>query len=255
MKILGSDFDGTLTHKLGEETYKAIRAWRAAGNKFGIVSGRGTGFPETIRARYPDLELDFFVGFNGGAIANGNREIIFERRYAEVASEKLIEDLLDWGCPFVFYNGDQHFCVIRRDEDKPAWEDAKVIVKPDGLPPLPYFVQISTQFPGDESRAAEVVELIRKAYGIRLNPLQNGTCIDIVPPDINKAEGLSRIAAHYGARREDLIAVGDNINDTDMIAAFRSYAMESGVESIKRLATKTVETVAELIWRELGERE
>ena len=51
--------------------------------------------------------------------------------------------------------------------------------------------------------------------------------------------------------REDVIAVGDNVNDTDMIRDFYSYAMERGVDSIKDLADHTTETVAELIQKEL----
>jgi hydroxymethylpyrimidine pyrophosphatase-like HAD family hydrolase len=51
--------------------------------------------------------------------------------------------------------------------------------------------------------------------------------------------------------RENVIAVGDNVNDTDMIRDFYSYAMERGVDSIKKLADATTETVAELIRNEL----
>ena len=36
-----------------------------------------------------------------------------------------------------------------------------------------------------------------------------------------------------GASYDDVITVGDNVNDYDMIKEFKSYAMESGVQSIK----------------------
>lgn len=251
MRILGSDFDGTLTHKLGEETFAAIRAWRKAGNKFGIVSGRGTGFFFELKERYPELEMDFFVGFNGAAILKGDGRLLYEKRYAEVSSKDLMNHLLDWGCPCAFYNGEEFFCVVRDRKDIPDWIDKADGRFPEELPVLPYFVQISTHCPGSESIAAEVVEKIREAYGDSLNPLQNGICIDIVPPGINKTTGLLRIAEHFGSSREDVIAVGDNINDTDMIRDFYSYAMERGVDSIKMLADATTETVAELIRREL----
>ena len=251
MRILGSDFDGTLTHRLGEETFAAIRAWREAGNKFGIVSGRGTSFFFELKKKYPDLEMDFFVGYNGTAILDGNGTLLYEKRYTEVSSEKLVEDLLDWDCPCAFYSGDRFFCVVRDREDIPDWIDKTDGRFPDDLPVLPYFVQISTLCPEGESKAAEVVEKIREAYGNTLNPLQNGICIDIVPPGINKTTGLLRVAEHFGVTAEDVIAVGDNINDTDMIRDFYSYAMERGVDSIKKLVDATTETVAELIWKEL----
>ena len=251
MKILGSDFDGTLTHKLGAETFAAIRAWREAGNRFGIVSGRGTSFFFELRKRYPELEMDFFVGYNGAAILDGDGTLLYEKRYTEVPAEKLMKDLLDLGCPCAFYLGDRFYCVVGDRKDIPDWiskEDGRF---PEELPVLPYFVQISTLCPEGESKAAEVVEKIRETYGNTLNPLQNGICIDIVPPGINKTTGLLRIAEHFGASCENVIAVGDNVNDTDMIRDFYSYAMERGVDSIKKLADHTTETVAALIRNEL----
>ena len=45
MKILGSDYDGTLTCGGIEETkIAAIHRWREAGNRFGIVTGRVASF-------------------------------------------------------------------------------------------------------------------------------------------------------------------------------------------------------------------
>jgi hydroxymethylpyrimidine pyrophosphatase-like HAD family hydrolase len=81
--------------------------------------------------------------------------------------------------------------------------------------------------------------------------LQNGTCIDIPHVTVNKTQGLLRVAEHFGVPRENVIAVGDNVNDTDMIRDFYSYAMEQGVKSIKKLADATTETVAKLIRNEL----
>ncbi len=251
MKILGSDYDGTLTHGLGSHTYDAIRKWRVAGNRFGIVSGRGVDFRDTLLREHPELELDFFIGFNGGAIVNGEGQLIYEKRYYDVPSMELISDLFEWECPFIHYNGDAYYCVIAHDSDKPSWVLPNDFRKPHELTELPYFVQISTQLPS-VAEAAVVVERIRSAYGHRLNPLQNGTCIDIVPPSINKTTGLLQVASHFGVGRENVIAVGDNINDTDMIRDFYSYAMASGVESIKTLADEITESVIALIERELS---
>jgi hydroxymethylpyrimidine pyrophosphatase-like HAD family hydrolase len=68
---------------------------------------------------------------------------------------------------------------------------------------------------------------------------------------MNKARGLYILAEHLGAEYDDIIAVGDNVNDRDMIAEFRSYAMENGVDSIKALADYVISDVTELIEKEL----
>ena len=42
MKIIASDYDGTLNHGgIDDKKRNAIKEWRKAGNLFGIVSGRG----------------------------------------------------------------------------------------------------------------------------------------------------------------------------------------------------------------------
>jgi len=69
---------------------------------------------------------------------------------------------------------------------------------------------------------------------------------------MNKAQGLRILADYLGADYSDIIAVGDNINDSDMIREFRSYAMENGVDQIKALADFITPGVGELIEKELG---
>ena len=48
-----------------------------------------------------------------------------------------------------------------------------------------------------------------------------------------------------------MVVIGDNINDLDMIRAFRSYAMASGVQIVKDAADEIVSDVTELIQKEL----
>ena len=251
MRIIGSDYDGTLTHKLGTATFEAISAWRQAGNLFGIISGRPVSFREEVLARYPELELDYFVGFNGAVITDGKGNLIFEQRCTDVSAAELTNRMLELGCPFVHVNSDRYYCVVASDEDRPVWVDPQDIIKPQELPTLSYFHQISTQFPENESAAKQVTSTLKDLYGDRLNPLQNGTCIDIPHATINKTQGLLRVAEHFGAGSHDLIAVGDNVNDTDMIRDLYSYAMATGVESVKTLADRITDTVADLIYREL----
>ena len=45
MKVAASDYDGTLLRggKIDAETKEGIARWRAAGHKFGVVSGRDYG--------------------------------------------------------------------------------------------------------------------------------------------------------------------------------------------------------------------
>ena len=251
MKILGSDLDGTLSHGgVGEAKCAAIHAWREAGHKFGIISGRGGNYYPELRRSYPLLELDFFAACNGGYIVDGDGQVIYEARCEDVSIPKFAADLSAWGCKYIQIIGATFVCAVAKKEDAPKWINPDSVVLLDDLPSSAYFNQVSVQLPTVDASAA-MVERVREGYGEWLTPLQNGTCIDIVPCGVNKAVGLHRVREHFGARYEDTIAVGDNINDTDMIREFRSYAMANGVDLIKELADDVVSDVTELLEKEM----
>ena len=251
MKILGSDFDGTLTHGgIGEEKCAAIRKWREAGNKFGIVSGRGLSSVAWIMRKFPGLEWDFFVAYSGGTILDPNGNILSETRCKDVSANAFASDLLSWGCKFVHVDADRYFCVVADLDDRPekvAQEDTVLLKQ---MPVVADFYQISIMLPTVEESTA-MVERIRAVYGKWLSPLQNGKCIDIVPVGVNKARGLLRIMEMFHASHEDVIAVGDNVNDTDMIREFHSYAMANGVKAIQDMADDVVSDVTEIIEKEM----
>lgn len=248
MKILGSDFDGTLNYGgIDQNKCDAIDTWRKAGHLFGLVSGRGPGFLRNLRHQYPTLHMDFLVAYNGAFIVDAEGKTLDTTVCDGVSALDLAADLLAWGCPFVFVNGAESY-TVRRD-GKPLREGECAF---SDLPEdFPWFYQVSVQLE-TYAEAEAMTQKLKEVYGDHLNPLQNGICIDIVAPTVNKAEGLRRLAALYGQTDENIIAVGDNINDLDMLKAFRSYAMENGVEEVKRVSGQTVASVAELISLELN---
>ena len=75
MKILASDYDGTLNVQgvVTKENIEAITAWRAAGNLFGVVSGRNLGSIKKFLDK-DNVPYDFMVGCNGSVMtdAEGN---------------------------------------------------------------------------------------------------------------------------------------------------------------------------------------
>ena len=250
MKIVGSDYDGTLTYGgIDEKKLNAIKKWRAAGNKFGLVSGRNVEFLFDLQKQYPQLALDFFAGCNGGYITDGEGKVLHATACNEVNTLRLIEDLLSLGATFVHFVEERYICALADMDNRPFFIAEEKCVLLENLPPLPYFYQVSVEL-ASPSEAAKVVALIKEKYGAKLNPLQNGRCIDIVPFGVNKAEGLYRVMEFFAYNYEDVIAVGDNINDEDMLREFRSYAMENGVDEMKALADGIVRDVTEIFEKE-----
>lgn len=251
MKILGSDYDGTFAEGgIDAEKLAAVAAWRASGHKFGIVSGRGGDFLPILRARHPDLALDFFAACNGAYITDGDGAVIFEAPCRAVPALELGEALYDISTVVSVKVGEHCLYALKEGDALPEWVVAEEKVPFSSLAALEYFHCFSVCFPS-VTEALAAAEGIRKAFGDRLCTLPNGIWLDIVDPHINKAEGLLRVAEHFGAARADVIAVGDNANDMDMIRAFRSYAMANGVEALRAAAGAVVGSVCEVIKLEL----
>lgn len=247
MKILGSDYDGTLNWGgFNQEKLDAIQRWRDAGNKLGVVSGRGPSMMATIQEEF-GLSLDFFVAFNGAVILDCNQNEICKTSCTNVDLKELVQDLFDLGCEFAHVNSDKYYLIQR---DKKDLHDGEYLLENVTLPPLLYQVSVVLE---NKERAAEVVIDIAKKYDKYLTPLLNERCIDIVAKGVNKAQGIRKIRDFYQAREDDIIVVGDNFNDIDMIKAFKSYAMENGVDEVKRIANHTTKSVTDLIKKELGE--
>lgn len=245
MKIIASDFDGTLNHGgIDEKKRNAIKRWRKAGNLFGIVSGRSAsdllGIPKKN-----NFEYDFLIASNGAVIMDAEGNVLAESRCDGALAKPLIEFILSLGGCWASVH--TKFKCVMDERDDERFEDEFTFAT---LPEIPYFNQIST-FGPDEKEAARVAEEIRKKFGEYLNPLQNGTSIDIVSADMNKAAGLYKLLELIGAGYDDMITVGDNINDTHMIAEFRSYAMENAVQSIKDIADYEIHGITELIEKEI----
>lgn len=246
MKIIASDYDGTLNHGgIDDKKRNAIKNWRKAGNLFSIVSGRGLEDLVEIPARQ-DFECDFLLASNGAVAAKPDGTVLAESRCDGALAKPLIEFIFSIGCSWASIHTAFRCIVDENDEER--LDDEFTF---ETLPEIPYFNQISTILPDDES-AARVTAAINDKFGDVLNPLQNGRCIDVVSADMNKAKGLYVFLDLVGAEYDDLITVGDNINDMHMIAEFRSYAMENAVQSIKDTVDDITPGITELIEKEIN---
>ena len=245
MKIIASDYDGTFNHNgIDDNKRNAVSRWRKAGNLFGIISGRGYPSLKDVVDRKP-FEYDFLICNNGAVIFDDKEKMIYENRCDGSYAKPLITDMFEWGCPMA--NIDKDIPVLVKPSNIEVEEGEYTL---ETLPGITYFNQISTYLDSTDEATA-VVKKIESKYSGVLTPLQNGNCIDIVPQGVNKAQGIYSLLEIVGAEYDDVIAVGDNINDTHMIAEFRSYAMKNAVDSIKDLADYIVSDITEIFEKEI----
>ena len=245
MKIIASDYDGTLNHGgIDDKKRATIKKWRDKGNKFGIVSGRMAD--DLLRIYKKDeLELDFLLACNGAVILTTDGKILKEDKIDATVLKPLLNFLFSYGVTWAAIQSGKSYVIDEDDNERFDYEFTR-----ETLPELKYFSQVSTILP-DNEKAEEVTNAVKEKFGDVLNPLQNGRCIDIVSATMNKAQGLYDYLKIVGGKYEDMITVGDNINDTHMIKEFRSYAMANGVQSIKDIADYEIEGIVELIEREI----
>lgn len=247
LKIIATDYDGTLNHGgIDEKKKKAISRWRKEGNIFSVISGRGA--PDLIRIyNQNSFECDYLIADNGAVIMKTDGEIVCEDKIDVSVAKPFLEFLFNQGCKWGYV---QTSFPCRIFEDNDFEDDEDECFTFENLPEFPYIYQINTALPSFE-KAERVTKAIKEKFGDVLNPLQNGTCIDIVSVNMDKAKGIDKFIELLGAEYEDVITVGDNINDKDMIKEFRSYAMENAVPLIKELADFETPSVTDLIYREL----
>lgn len=248
MKILCSDYDGTFNHHgIDDRKRDAVRRWRRAGNLFGFVSGRGLDTLVDIIA-HDRVECDFAVANNGAVIGKPDGTVLIDSRCDRRIIGELVPAMFDLGCPVAGFSSEKR-CVVHKDRpERPSPDDHSLEW---AIENLPYFTQVSTILPTEE-KSRSVTEAIRERFSDYVNPLQNGICIDIVPAGIDKAVGIRSLCKLLSASEDDVIAVGDNVNDTAMIAAFYSYAMKNSVPSILELADCVCDDVIDLMECEMS---
>ena len=241
-RLLASDFDGTLNFGgIGEEKRRLLQEWKSNGNFFAVISGRG--IPDLIRLMNENIiRPDFLVGDNGATIADGSGTILMETGCRGDLVTELAEYLFSLGCDWATVRASSFEYHFKPEGFYCAdWE-----IPVGRLPSVPYFTQMSTSLPTPEE-TFRVIGCIKERFARELNPLKNGCCIDIVSNQMNKAEGIRRLIKRIGVEESRVVAVGDDLNDADMIKAFPSYAMDNGVEEIRKIAGRTVPGIDELI--------
>lgn len=85
-----------------------------------------------------------------------------------------------------------------------------------------------------ESELASQIELHRTEY-----PVRDLTILDILPPGCSKGSALQRLATQRGVAPDDILAIGDNWNDLEMLEfAGRPVVVANGAPDFVELARR-----------------
>jgi Cof subfamily protein (haloacid dehalogenase superfamily) len=249
--------DGTLlatfAQQISRRNAQAIRAAQAAGITVAIATGRRTAYTipllEGLGLR-PDTPL---ITSNGAVTRTLAGEAVDHCHLQASVARELCGILRPFGTlVFTFDRPGKGELILEDLEQAHArievWVEANrhaiEVVKPleralsDGEDPIQGMVTGSL----DKMKQAELAlkqsqwhawcECVRTEY-----PARDLSILDLLPPGVSKGWALERLAARLGIDRREIMAIGDNWNDVEMLHwAAQGVLMGNAAHELKNLA-------------------
>lgn len=232
--LLTSDYDRTLTgpdSSVPQRNLEAIRYFMEHGGAFTVNTGRSVPMSRVFRDLIPvNAPLLLYNGSAAYDLATGTMPF-----YHEIREDlwKVIRECMEWFPDMtVEVQGlDAHYCF----RENAAWEAlcenslcAHALAHPgDDLGPFLKFAlygeirsnRISDMFEGTPQelrRITEVENLLRQAYGDRMEIFRSGArIVDVHAKGVSKNRSAQELKAQLG--RKILVCVGDGENDVSML--------------------------------------
>lgn len=250
MKILASDYDGTLRTEemVAREDIEAIARFRQAGNLFGIVTGRSMESLQNEIDRN-GFGYDFIVTNNGGVIYDGEGNLL-ECLYMEFNHAlDIISYIKTLDCVSYVINDGYHrykFSVDKNQVDHkygnmPDTSDAEEEILDRGK-----IAQLVISL-NDTLLAEEIAHYINTNFKGYAVAYININCVDIVPEGVSKAEGLYYIEDHFTLNHDAIYTIGDSFNDLPMLLEFHGCTVSHARTVIKEQVGVVYDSVGNCI--------
>lgn len=250
MKILASDYDGTLRTEefIDDKDLHAIQTFREKGNLFGLVTGRSM---ESIQKEIEknNLAFDFIVANNGGVIYDKDFHQLkclymdFNKALDIISYIKTLE------CVSYVINDGFHrfkFSVDENQIDHKYGELPDTAEKEEEILDRGKISQLVISL-NDQMLAEEISHYINVNFNGYAVAYVNVNCVDIVPVGVSKAEGLYFIEQHLDLKHDEIYAIGDSFNDIPMLEEFHGCAMAHARNEIIENAEHVFASVGECI--------
>ncbi len=224
IKLIALDMDGTLLSsdlKVSEENRQAIAEAREKGVQVMLSTGRWIDFCYSYAV---DLELDtYIVTVNGGEIWTASKELV-ERHLHD---HQLMEEMWQLG-----HDLDVYMWLVSTEKvfyDHPGDFSAHEWLK------IGYMTE-------DLDKLKIIRERLSTNDKLEItNSLP--TNIEVNPVGVNKANGIERVCEKLGITMDEVMAVGDSLNDIKMIQrAGLGVAMGNAQDKVKQAADFVTDT-------------
>jgi Cof subfamily protein (haloacid dehalogenase superfamily) len=234
IRLIAVDIDGTLLNsqfRISEVDLEALRRAHEAGIEVILVTGRRHTFALPMAQQ---LGFDLWLISSNGAVTRSLKGEAFHRDLLPLETcRQLCGVMRDFrGNTVIQFDKDSKGALVleRMDELTSSirhWLEKNlqfiefVIPIEDALVTDP----VQTMFCGPIARMQEALSCL-EATGLRDQitvlrteyPLRDLSIVDVLNRDCSKGHALERWARHRGIRREQVMAIGDNYNDVEMLA-------------------------------------
>ncbi|MBR2809527.1 MAG: Cof-type HAD-IIB family hydrolase [Erysipelotrichaceae bacterium] len=225
-KVLVSDLDETLLRDdrtISEEDIKAIKAMRDHGYRFVPATGRAY---ETVNGTLKelglfDLENEYVISYNGGCITeNKNNKILFFKGLDFDLASEIYKRGINYDVNVHVY-GNQMVYMYNLNEDEIRYlnnrmaiteTDSKDIefLRGDRIAKLVFSNTDYSYLKKIEEDFSDLKDRLSISYS-------SGRYIEFNPVDIDKGFGLRNLSKIIGVGIDQIVAIGDNVNDLPMI--------------------------------------
>lgn len=265
-KLIACDLDETLLndeHLVGAKNVAAIKRSREEyGVKFVPATGRGFMQiqPELKELQLYDLEGEYVISFNGGALTENKNNRIIEFKGLEFSKMKeIFEAGLNFDVCIHVYTPDNLYVFNLSESERQRIKNQKL----EAVYPEVNSVDFLKDTPISKIlyQNVDVPYLMSLEEGLK--PITDGHCavsyssnryMEFNALGVDKGQGLIDLANKLGIAIEETIAVGDNYNDMAMLkVAGLSVAANNAVDDVKAACDYTTNAnnnegvVAELI--------
>jgi Cof subfamily protein (haloacid dehalogenase superfamily) len=256
IRLVALDIDGTLIGDdllLRDRTVTAIRAARHRGVSVSLVTGR-MSTSAIVFARELGLS-DPIVAYQGALIralrSDGDERlgrILRHRPLAVVAAREVVTWAQSVGLePHV--NHLERF-VIRADdpraEDYSSFLGSRAEIVPDLLAWLRHPVSKILAVSVEPMSEAILIDARRRFAGRAAVTISHPRFLEFLAPGVSKAQGVRHLARRAGVPMANVLAIGDNFNDLEMLAAVgHGAAMPSAPGPVRAAARYIAPPLAE----------
>ena len=238
------DLDGTLLDGSGRippPLLAAIARLKTRGIKVGIATGRRATttqpFAEAVGVDAP------CILFNGARVIEPDfKTLLFSTTLPRALTRAVIARCLDLGV-YVAASVDERLLVDKRLPEPRAAGSALSVRETVDLLELEH-APVKLLFVDEPEGLLELRQLLTTerlippgAHLVRSNP----RFLELLPDGVNKGSALRRVAAHLGIDVHEVVAIGDDENDREMIeTAGIGIAMGHAPDTVKIVADRVI---------------